>query len=169
MKRNYFMLISAMILLLALTGCSSDKGVKYTESMIKNEVSIKGERDFSIGNVDCKNLYGAGGNSYYLFDSEKDAIKAFETIKSEWIDYGCPVEETDVSINGIQNDVMDAVSIGYFYRTGNLIISTDDTSVGLDPEFGDALDEFYDQLRNHPDEFYAQFKDSHDSIQQTWP
>lgn len=64
---------------------------------------------------------------------------------------------------------MDAVSIGYFYRTGNLIISTDDTSVGLDPEFGDALDEFYDRLRNHPDEFYAQFKDSHDSIQQTWP
>ena len=85
-----------MILLLALTGCSSDKGVKYTEK-----------------------------------------------------------------------DVMDAISIGYFYRTGNLIISTDDTSVGLDPEFGDALDEFYDRLRNHPDEFYAQFKDSHDSIQQT--
>lgn len=86
------------------------------------------ERDYSIGNVNCKNYWYSGRKEkdtdsldFYLFSSSNKAKKAFKYMSENWFDSDSEITENE--IKGILLNVCDAEIEGYAYLSGNMIVT----------------------------------------------
>lgn len=176
MKKIFITLLTLLSVLSSACSVAGGDAEKYTKEILDEKLggAVLSERDFKFGKVESieytlKDTHDENYRySFYLFDREADAKKALEFVKENWIDEDCAGVETENTVNGVEKGVMDATLVIFAYQTGNLIITTHDTSVGYDPEFEDAREKFYDDLYNNTDEFYARLKEEHEELMQNW-